>query len=408
MKQAFILQEINMNTRERFNALMAFEPVDRTLNWEFAYWVNVVRKWYAEGLPEIEGVPESLTGSQILHGPALFSPDGTSLGGLDSYPIAKDVNNYFNFDKEIIRVPLNLWVDPPFDTEIIEEDERTTLMRDHWGVKELVKKDASCAPAYIEWPVKNRADWEKLKEDRFQPGIETRITQDYSKLIKEFDKRDFPLVIGGYPFGFYGGLRFLFGEQNLSYMFYDDPQLIKDIQGHLTDLWISLFTEVLKDVTPDFCLLWEDMAYRSGSMISPIFFKEFLSPYYKRLTDFLVSQGVKNIFVDCDGNTWELLPLWIEAGITGTYPLEVNAGMDVVKVREQFPKFQMMGGVDKLQLMMGKSEIDIELNRLPCVIKQGGYVPHVDHSVPYGVPWENFKYYREELLKIIDRTPVLS
>ena len=116
---------------------MAFEPVDRTLNWEFAYWVNVVREWYAEGLPEIEGVPESLTGSQILHGPALFWPDGTSLGGL----------------------------------------------------------------------------------------------------------------------------RFLFGEQNLSYMFYDDPQLIKDIQDHLTNLWITLFTEVLKDVTPDFCLLWEDISF---------------------------------------------------------------------------------------------------------------------------------------------------
>ena len=80
----------------------------------------------------------------------------------------------------------------------------------------------------------------------------------------------------GYPFGFYGGLRFLFGEENLSYMFYDDPQLIKDIQDHLTDLWISLFNDVLGDVSPDFCILWEDMAYRNGSMISPEFFKEFL------------------------------------------------------------------------------------------------------------------------------------
>ena len=182
------LRDSDMNTCERFNALMAFEPVDRTLNWEFAYWVNVVRKWYTEGLPESEGVPESLTGSQILHGPALFWPDGTSLGGLDSYPIAKDVNGYFNFDKEIIRVPLNLWVDPPFETEIIEENERTTLMREHWGVKELVKNDASCAPAYIEWPVKNRADWEKLKDERFQPGIETRVPLDYPQLIKKFEK----------------------------------------------------------------------------------------------------------------------------------------------------------------------------------------------------------------------------
>ena len=95
-----------------------------------------------------------------------------------------DVNNYFNFDKDIIRVPLNLWVDPPFETKIIEEDERTILFWDHWGVKELVKKDAFCSPAYIEWPVKNRADWEKLKERRFQPSIETRVPADYPHLIK--------------------------------------------------------------------------------------------------------------------------------------------------------------------------------------------------------------------------------
>jgi hypothetical protein len=119
------------------------------------------------------------------------------------------------------------------------------------GVKELAKKDASCAPAYIEWPVKNRADWEKIKEERFQPVFETRIPLDYTRLIKEWADRDYPLVMGGYPFGFYGGLRFLFGEQNLSFMFYDDPLLIKDIQEHLTGLWISLFNEVMEDVKPE-------------------------------------------------------------------------------------------------------------------------------------------------------------
>ena len=75
-----------------------------------------------------------------------------------------------------------------------------------------------------------------------------------------------------------------------------------------------------------------------GSIISPASFKEFLSPYYKRLIDFLKSsRGVKNIFVDCDGNTWELTPLWIESGETGQYPMEVTAGMDIVKMRKQFP-----------------------------------------------------------------------
>jgi uroporphyrinogen decarboxylase len=95
-------------------------------------------------------------------------------------------------------------------------------------------------------------------------------------------------------------------------------------------------------------------------------------------------------------------------GITGTYPLEVNAGMDVVKIRQRFPRFQLMGGIDKIQLMKGKADIDRELDRLPEIIEQGGYIPHGDHCIPEGVSWDNFKYYRERLLRIIENTPVLS
>jgi uroporphyrinogen decarboxylase len=387
---------------------MNFEPCDRTLNWEFAYWVSAIRQWYNDGLPMKKGLSEEFFGSHVAHGPALFWPDGTDLGGLDTYPVADDVNGYFHFDKGIQRVPLNIWVEPPFEKIILDEDARTTLLRDQWGVTQRIAKDASSAPEYLRWPVENRKSWERVKRERFGRNITERLPSNYSKLLKEFGERDYPLVLGGYPFGFYGGLRFLFGDLNLGYIFYDDPGLVKEIQNHLTDLWIDLISEVLEDVSPDFCLFWEDMAYRNGSMISPQFFKEFLLPYYKKLTDFLKSRGVKNILVDCDGNIWELIPLWIEGGITGTYPLEVNAGMDVVKIRQQFPRFRLMGGIDKIQLMKGKEDIDRELDRLPWVIEGGGYIPHGDHCIPEGVSWENFKYYRERLLGLIESTPVLS
>ncbi len=67
-----------------------------------------------------------------------------------------------------------------------------------------------------------------------------------------------------------------------------------------------------------------------------------------------------------------------------------------------------MGGVDKIQLMKKKYDIDSELSKFPEVIKTGGCIPHGDHCIPEGVPWENFKYYRERLFEIIESTPVLS
>jgi len=32
--------------RERFKAVMTFEPGVRTLRWEFGYWVAVMERWY--------------------------------------------------------------------------------------------------------------------------------------------------------------------------------------------------------------------------------------------------------------------------------------------------------------------------------------------------------------------------
>ena len=48
----------------------------------------------------------------------------------------------------------------------------------------------------------------------------------------------------------------------------------------------------MANVDIDLCNIWEDVSSGKGSMISPATFKEFLSPYYKKLSDFLRSEDV--------------------------------------------------------------------------------------------------------------------
>ena len=55
-----------MNARERFLAVMNFEPVDRTLKWEIGYWIGAVRRWYAEGLPCKVGVRADLVDGDVI------------------------------------------------------------------------------------------------------------------------------------------------------------------------------------------------------------------------------------------------------------------------------------------------------------------------------------------------------
>ena len=80
------------------------------------------------------------------------------------------------------------------------------------------------------------------------------------------------------------------------------------------------------------------------------------------------------------------------------YDVDEYLGMEVVEVRKNFPRLQILGGIDKRAVAAGKEAIDAELEaRLPFMLPRGGYIPYVDHLVPSDVPWKNFVYYRRQV-----------
>ncbi len=385
-----------MNAREKFHAIMNFDTSVQTLKWEFGYWADTLLRWYSEGFPGKHGIPGGLKGGEEVFGEGIPWKEGAE-------PFATDVSDYFSMDQGFERVPLNLLFDPPFEYNVLEEDEEHRIIVDDMGIKKQVRKDETSIPRFIGWPVKNRDDWERLKSERIKAGIGSRIPSDIVQLKDRYRSRSFPLTIGGYPHGFFGTIRFLMGDETLFTSYYDQPDLVHEINTTLCSMWIEVFSNVLDmGIELDCADMWEDMSYRGGPLISPAHFEEFMSPYYKKLTGFLKSRGVKNIWVDTDGDCSKLIPLFLECGVTGLSPMEVQAGMDVVEVRKQFPELQIFGGIDKRAPARGKIEIDRELSsKLPFMLKRGGFIPYLDHLIPPDVPWEGFEYYRKELTRYI-------
>ena len=210
--------------------------------------------------------------------------------------------------------------------------------------------------------------------------------------------------MGGYPHGYFGSLVHLMGYENVFYTYFDDPELIDDILGHLTNLWIAVYSEVLKDVEVDAVQIWEDISAGTGSMVSPELMRRFMVPYYKQLTSFLKSNGVKHILVDTDGDCTDIIPVFIEGGVTAMYPFEVECGIDIVQVRKDYPDLVMIGGVPKDKLAAGKDSIDELLKPVEEVLKLGGgYIPTADHLVPPDVSWEDYTYFRNRLHDIIEK-----
>lgn len=84
-------------------------------------------------------------------------------------------------------------------------------------------------------------------------------------------------------------------------------------------------------------------------------------------------------------------------------PFEANCGMNIVKVRKEFPELALMGGIPKSEICKGRMRIDEILEPVAVVLKTGRFIPFGDHFIPPEVDWEGFKYYRTKLNAIIDK-----
>jgi len=407
-----------MNLRERFHEVMQFNTDVRSLKWEFGFWGEVIDSWYEAGLPKRrypQIATEVTTPTSGLYNSAWRSIKGKRLpkgiavmsGGLywptQSFPLDHDVKDYFGLDNAQVLVDVNQMFHPMFDVQVLEEDEKYYVYIDVDGVQRRFLKEEATLPSGEKYAITDRNSWEQLKEERLNfDDIKGRFPDNWDQLVADYRNRDYPLAIGGYPHGFFGILVNLMGYEELFYKYYDDPELIHDVVSTFTDLWIAIYSEVFEYTDVDLVQIWEDISYGSGSMVSHAVIKEFMLPYYKKFTSFLRGAGVKHIFVDTDGDCNDIIPLFLEGGATGIYPFETHAGMDIVKVRREYPDLQMMGGVPKSEIAKGPERIEEFLEPVTEVLKTGGYIPFGDHFIPPEVTWDTFKYYRRRLNEIID------
>ncbi len=184
------------------------------------------------------------------------------------------------------------------------------------------------------------------------------------------------------------------GTENLSYAWYDQPDLMHEMMEFIADFTIEVSKPVLKETDIDYVMINEDMSMKTGPLLSPALYRKFIFPHMKRLTDFFKNNGVRYVIVDSDGNCEVLIPLLMECGVDAIWPMERVAGMDPVKLREEYGKeLRLFGGVDKMVLAQGKEAIDKHLSEMVPLIEEGGFIPTVDHLVSPDVSLENFRYY---------------
>jgi uroporphyrinogen decarboxylase len=299
---------------------------------------------------------------------------------------------------------------PPFEYEELEEDERTVTFRDEKGMIRQALKEGTigrarmCMDHFISFPVRTMEDWRQIKK-RYPPTSPQRYEPNWQTLrVEGWRNRRHPLIFGPNcsTLGFYWVARELMGTENLSYAWYDQPGLVHDMMESRADFLIESARSILEQTTLDYMCLNEDFAMKSGPLLSPATFKEFIFPRLKRVIEFYKSHGVRYVCIDTDGNPEPLIPLMLDAGVDAIWPLERSADQDPLRLRKKYGRsLRLWGAVDKRVLARGPEAIDAHLRTFIPLIEEGGFIPTVDHTVPPDVSWPNFQHYMESKVKLL-------
>lgn len=286
------------------------------------------------------------------------------------------------------------------EEEVIYENDEEIVFNDRMGRKMKLCKSSATIPLPMTYPVKNMDDWLRIKkhyeftEDRFRKNwLEDAIHNLSSGNV----------IMFSVP-GAFDEPRQLLGEEELCYAYYDQPELIYDIQMTISDTIMKILEKLIPHIKIDEAMFHEDLAGKSGSLIGPELMKDFLVPYYHRITSCMKDNGSRLFSVDTDGNINTVIASFIDGGVNILSPFEAAAGMDIVKVREKFGKaLGIMGGIDKFALTGTTSDIISELEyKLPPMIKTGACMFSLDHRVPNGTPLNNYRFYVRKTLEIIN------
>jgi len=320
---------ITMNTRARFQSVMAFEPVDRLPAIEtFGWWDQTLARWHGEGLPkELSGHAEV---SAHL--------------GLDCHQI--------------------VWVGPLGHVDIPER-----LGRPQGRIRNLDEYLRVVAP---------EMDEIRLDRDALTQAAEAQARGEVFVTLELF--------------GFFWFPRRLMDMEPFLMAFYDHPELVHRINADLVRFNERVMEQVCGICVPDLVTFAEDMSYNNGPLISKDCFEGFMAPYYRQLLPELRRRGVL-AFVDSDGDVTDLIDWLVEVGVEGLVPLERVAGTDLAAIRRKHPRFRMIGGFDKTVMHRGETAMRTAFEGLLPVMRSGGYLPGCDHQTPPEVSLNDFRLY---------------
>jgi len=217
---------------------MRFHSVDRIPLMEMGVWDETLERWHGEGLP----------------------PWVNSLRRLEDY---LRLDRSFNMN----WLPINHEVYPPFEEKVVEETETDVVRVDHIGVLYRQRKHGHTISKYLRFPIEDETDYENLLPRLANGSDPGRYSDDFDDDLRW--RRQRGEIIGANFRSSFGWHRNLVGVENWCIAFYEQPGLVRRMVADRLQFGKDLFARVLSNGGIDFVQIWEDMCFKTASLISP-------------------------------------------------------------------------------------------------------------------------------------------
>jgi hypothetical protein len=361
-----------MNERQRFIASLTFGRPDKYFLSPGGPRESTLRAWRQQGLPEGANYYACLMQTLGLpHDPSPRVDPGVSFRMIPTFEekVLEHRDGHYIVQDWMGAI-----------TEISDEFDYTYIR----AAKDFVTRK------WHSFPVRTRQDWEEKIRWRYAVNAPDRFPADFEARCRALNARDYPLAIS--VNGPFWQLREWCGFEGLCELLVEQPAFVQEMADFWMDFVLQTLEPIITRVELDYLEINEDMAYKAHSMISPAMARRFLQPTWRRWTAEAKAHGCPVVGIDSDGYVAQLIPLWLEAGINCTRPVEVAAHNDIVAYRREFgTRLAFRQGVDKRCLAAGEQVMRDEVMRVvPPLLEQGGIIAGCDHGVPPDISWPNF------------------
>ena len=241
-------------------------------------------------------------------------------------------------------------------------------------------------------PVQSRDDFNKYPWEEI-PVIFKEIYTPHFEAIRKTLPAGMK-AFGGCGYGIFEASRDIVGYEPLCIMQCMDPDLFRDLFIKIGDLWVELWTWVIKNFSDIYVFfrMGDDLGHKTSTLLDPEIIRQHIFPQYKRIIDLIHSSGKKFLLHSC-GNIFPLMEDIIALGIDAKHSNEDQIAPFSEWIERYSDRIGLFGGFD-LNLLILKDTDTVYRN----VLEQGlmyrqkarGYGLGSGNSIPEYVPVDGF------------------